>query len=85
MDQDIASYFKETYDFIESSDKIFIHCAAGVSRSAAILIAYLMKKNKKRYVDMFNLVKEKRSCINPNPKFVEDLKKYEVVLGIKEN
>jgi protein-tyrosine phosphatase len=43
----ISSLFDITYDFIEKSRKttnILIHCYAGISRSATVLIAYLMKK-----------------------------------------
>ena len=47
----IGRHFNEVYNFMESAmneskeNRIFIHCMAGVSRSATLLIAYLMKKN----------------------------------------
>ena len=42
----IIQYFNECILFIEGNDKIFIHCAAGMSRSPTIVIAYLMWKKK---------------------------------------
>lgn len=46
-----------------------MHCAAGVSRSASIVIAYLMRNNGMNYSDAFALVKNKRFVICPNHGF----------------
>ena len=43
----IICHFKECILFIEGKDKIFVHCAAGMSRSPTIVIAYIMWKRKK--------------------------------------
>ena len=46
----IKKYFQEGIEFIEnaleSGGCVFVHWAAGVSRSSTIVIAYLMKKMK---------------------------------------
>ena len=47
-----------------------IHCRHGVSRSASIVIGYLIKFKKLKYEDAFNFVKSKRNCINPNSNFI---------------
>lgn len=39
------------------SDIIYIHCYAGVSRSASLVISYLMKKEQKTFVEAFYEVK----------------------------
>ena len=78
--QNIFQYFKECIDFIESSKKIYIHCAAGASRSPTIVIAYIMWKEHKNYNDAFSFVKEKRSLIFPNFGFVQQLKLFERLL-----
>jgi len=52
--EDLLSHFDSCHDWIHSSLKdstdsnsaLLIHCAAGVSRSAAVTIAYLMKSRK---------------------------------------
>ena len=45
----IIQYFKDSIKFIEESDKVFVHCFAGVSRSATLVIAYFMWKERKPY------------------------------------
>lgn len=50
-----------------------IHCYAGVSRSAAIAIYYLMKILSYTYDDAFNYLKSVRDIIDPNDGFVSQL------------
>ena len=80
FNQNIEKYFDSTYDFIEKcismNKNILVHCHAGVSRSATILIAYFMRKNKMSYQEAYDFVKKSRDCINPNPDFVNALKNY---------
>ena len=45
---------------------VLVHCFAGVSRSASIIIAYLMKEKNNTYKEAFSFVKAKRSIIDPN-------------------
>ena len=58
-DENIFQYFKDCIQFIESAKKIYIHCMAGVSRSATIVIAYIMWKEHKSYYQAFLDVKYK--------------------------
>lgn len=48
----------------------------GVSRSAAVVIAYIMEKYGLCYEDAFSLVKSKRRFIGPNVGFVAQLKLF---------
>ena len=57
--------------------KIYVHCYAGISRSASFVIYYLMKYHKKTFDEAFKYVREKRYCIQPNASFVEQLKYLE--------
>jgi len=50
----------------DKNAKIFVHCAAGISRSASIVIYYLMKKYSLSYDDAFNNLKKVREIVNPN-------------------
>ena len=70
----IICHFKECILFIEGKDKIFVHCAAGMSRSPTIVIAYIMWKRKLRLNEAIKFVKEKRSIISPNDNFMNQLK-----------
>jgi protein-tyrosine phosphatase len=49
----------------------------GISRSASLVIAYLMRRYKYGYEKAYNKVKDRRKIINPNPGFVMQLKKYD--------
>jgi protein-tyrosine phosphatase len=51
-----------------------VHCKAGMSRSAALVIAYLMIEHKWPYEDAFTYVKKKRHIIAPNEGFVRQLR-----------
>jgi protein-tyrosine phosphatase len=80
----IQKHFDECFQFIEESkeknEKILVHCHAGRSRSATIVIAYLMKTQKMNLQDAIDHVKEKRKIIRPNEGFMEQLKNFEKYL-----
>ena len=78
----IIQYFKDSIKFIEESDKVFVHCFAGVSRSATLVIAYFMWKTKKPYNEVYEMVKKQR-LIGPNLGFRKQLLIFEQKL--KEN
>lgn len=84
--EDVESYnlsrhFEKATEFIERHRKnkrnVLIHCYAGVSRSATITIAYLMKNHKFSYIRAHDFVKNKRGCISPNVGFRVQLREYE--------
>jgi len=81
---DISSYLVEVFQFIESckekKGRIFIHCRSGDSRSAAFVIAYLMKSNQMSYETAFECVKIRRSSVQPNEGFKRSLLGYEATL-----
>ena len=83
-DVNIIKYFKESIEFIEKADKVFVHCLCGVSRSATIVIAYLMWKAHCSYYDAYFFVKSRRPFIDPNDGFVRQLKIFENLLKSNE-
>jgi dual specificity phosphatase 12 len=67
----ILIHLVKMIDFHLSCGKqVLVNCFAGVSRSATIVIAYLMYKNKWSFEDAITFVKSKRNIINPNYGFV---------------
>ena len=66
----ISEFFEEAYEFIEhcmeQNGTILIHCNAGASRSASILIYYIMRKKTLSLADAEAFVSCKRTCINPS-------------------
>jgi len=75
----IIDSFPKCFSFIEkafSNNKgILVHCNAGISRSASVVIGYLIHGGMS-FQDAFDLVKSKRSKIQPNPGFLKQLKNY---------
>ena len=56
---------------------VLVHCAMGKSRSATIIIAYLMVTNRLSLKEAYDYVKEKRPQIAPNPSYIKDLIEFE--------
>lgn len=78
--ENISRYFEDTYNYIAEGlemGNVYVHCFAGVSRSATIVISYLMKKFQWSLSQALALTKKKRKYINPNPGFMRQLRKYE--------
>lgn len=55
---------------------VLVHCNAGVSRAAAIIIGFLMYSEGLSFAMAFSVVKNARPAICPNSGFVEQLQKY---------
>ena len=75
-DENILKHFSKTLKFIQSAKKIYVHCWAGVSRSASFVIAYLIWQKKISFEQAFEEVKLKRNCINPNEGFIKQLNTF---------
>lgn len=56
---------------------VLVHCQQGISRSAAVVIAYLIYTHNMSYEAAFDLVRKKRACIKPNAGFVRALQEWE--------
>lgn len=76
----ISLYFEEIGEIIKKENIVLVNCAAGVSRSATIVIAYIMKYYKLDLKTAFLLVRKRRDRICPNKKFMECLLDYELSL-----
>lgn len=77
--EDILSHFDDTDIFIQdglSNGAVLVHCYFGISRSATVVIAYIMKKYGLTYPEAFEKVKLKRKVVCPNQGFVSQLKLY---------
>lgn len=61
-----------------------MHCGAGVSRSAALCIAYLMRRFTWPAQRAREHCKQRRSLVNPNQGFWRSLCAFEEQLGITE-
>lgn len=79
-DCNISLYFDEIADLINKQDTVLVHCVAGISRSATIVIAYLMKYYGLSLKDAFLFVRKRRNQICPNKEFMKYLFEYEFKL-----
>ncbi|KAL5021455.1 hypothetical protein ScPMuIL_000610 [Solemya velum] len=72
----MMQFFKLAADFIDKSlksgGKVYVHCVSGISRSATIVLTYLMLKCDKCLMDSVKIVREKRN-IFPNDGFIKQL------------
>lgn len=62
---------------MKQGTSVYVHCAAGVSRSASIVIAYLIKELHMSYDNAFSQLKACRPVIDPNNGFRKQLKAYD--------
>lgn len=71
--EDIISILYDVFDYFEDvreqNGRVFVHCCQGVSRSASLVIAYLMWREGQSFEDAFQYVKAARGVTNPNMGF----------------
>jgi hypothetical protein len=88
-DFDIRVIFARTNGFIrgcvERGEPVLVHCAWGVSRSAAVVIAYLMAFKRLSLREATALLRAARPCVRPNVGFRRYLRAYEQELAIYRN
>uniref|UniRef100_A0A3B4VR55 Dual specificity protein phosphatase n=1 Tax=Seriola dumerili TaxID=41447 RepID=A0A3B4VR55_SERDU len=79
----IQPFFRPAAQFIDSAlqknGKVFVHCAMGVSRSGALVLAYLMICRSLTLVDAIIAVRLNRD-IGPNSGFLEQLRQLDLSL-----
>lgn len=75
--EDISQFFEGSYNFIEKHIKernVLLHCAAGLSRSASCVIAYLMRKYGLTFDEAHKYLQVKRNLFGgPNDGFIKQL------------
>ena len=78
---DLKPYLEGVSAFIHNSLNsgrgVLVHCQQGVSRSTAIVIAYLIRYRGMTYDDAFSFVLHKRPCAKPNEGFVRALREWD--------
>ncbi|KAM6970721.1 dual specificity protein phosphatase 10 [Aplochiton taeniatus] len=79
--QNLRQYFEEVFEFIEEAHQsgrgVLVHCQAGVSRSATMVIAYLMKHTLMTMTDAYKYVRGRRPVVSPNLNFMGQLLEFE--------
>ncbi|XP_042567410.1 uncharacterized protein si:dkey-175m17.7 [Cyprinus carpio] len=83
INQNIRKKQKQLFSFFVSEEAhqcgrgVLVHCQAGVSRSATIVIAYLMKHTLMTMTDAYKYVRSRRPIVSPNLNFMGQLLEFE--------
>ncbi|CAF1128572.1 unnamed protein product, partial [Brachionus calyciflorus] len=81
LDYYIRHHFDEAFQVIDharlTNGKILVHCKKGKSRSATIIIAYLMSRYNWSFSYAYWFVKSRRMNINPNDNFLRLLYEFD--------
>ncbi|KAH9520257.1 dual specificity phosphatase 19 [Bulinus truncatus] len=76
----IIQGFQKAINFIDDARKangcVLVHCNAGISRSAAVVMAYLIKTERMTVNEAFSFLRSKRPAICPNPGFMIQLQNF---------
>ncbi|KAM3127150.1 hypothetical protein pb186bvf_020744 [Paramecium bursaria] len=79
----LEQYFDQVCQQVEKflqSQNILILSSKGLSRSATIVIAYLMNKIQIRFNDAFKFLRQIRASVAPNEGFLQQLITYDIQL-----
>lgn len=80
----LGEHFDQVADKIQleaaHGGRTLVHCKAGVSRSAALCMAYLMKHRQVSLLEAHGWLKARRPLVRPNRGFWEQLIRYEMEL-----
>ncbi|CAK81997.1 unnamed protein product (macronuclear) [Paramecium tetraurelia] len=80
----IRRHFEEAIHFIDEQRKtknVLVHCFVGVSRSATLVIAYLMQMYNYSLQVALTFLIGRRPQINPNPGFMQQLQQFDFELN----
>ncbi|KAL8597520.1 hypothetical protein ACOMHN_033391 [Nucella lapillus] len=86
-DHDLLQDLEECLKFVEEGRQqggVLVHCQAGASRSATVVIAYMMRTNSLSKVAALEFVRSRRSIVSPNDGFLQQLDLFEL-MGCKVN
>ena len=81
--EDLTPTFPKVFEYVSqerkshSKAKFLIHCEVGVSRSATLAIALLMKSEGKDFFETYRQVRLKRPGVLPNIGFASQLQRLE--------
>ncbi|EFC50813.1 mitogen-activated protein kinase phosphatase [Naegleria gruberi] len=82
---DIKQHFSQAIEYIKeckkNGEKVFVHCQKGISRSASIVLAYLIAEEGLTLQEAYNITKQARKFVKPNKGFSNQLGQFEMELN----
>ncbi|XP_056309670.1 dual specificity protein phosphatase 16 [Danio aesculapii] len=86
---DLLPWIPQALHFIDGAMSagcsVLVHCAAGISRSPALAVAYVMYSLKMDLDHAYRFVKERRPTISPNFNFLGQLQLFQGTLSLKNH
>ncbi|KAK1941876.1 putative rhodanese domain-containing dual specificity protein phosphatase [Phytophthora citrophthora] len=86
-EENIAQYFNAAYEFISQAQRstasdgkpcrVLVHCTQGISRSATLVILFVMRAYHWSLAQAYNFVRSGRGVVVPNEGFLRALMKEE--------
>lgn len=75
----LKQYFPEVCRYLDSNKdgNTLVHCQQGISRSATLCLAFMMRQLDTNFDDSFNMLRQRRHCVSPNFSFLGQLKAWE--------
>ena len=83
-DPRLSQYFDRAFDYIEQGKNVLVHCREGISRSATIVTAYLMRKNQWDVQSSLTHLKLFRPYISPHFFYLVELRHYQEKMRIPD-
>lgn len=86
IEEDIGRVFPEVFRFgttepvAATRSRLLVHCEVGVSRSATLAIAWVMKTDHMTFLDAYRKVRARRPEVLPNIGFASQLQRFEHAL-----
>ncbi|XP_074552795.1 uncharacterized protein LOC141809601 [Halichoeres trimaculatus] len=84
---DLLPWIPQALSFIDgamsSGASVLVHCAAGISRSPALAVAYIMYRMGLDLDQAYRFVKERRPSISPNFNFLGQLQYFQSTLSLQ--
>ncbi|KAH3767425.1 Dual specificity protein phosphatase [Pelomyxa schiedti] len=77
--EDLLGILPQALVFIDegmSEAGVVVHCAAGHSRSASVVIAWLISRKRMTFEDAWEALRKRRPCVCPNLGFQQQLQQF---------
>jgi len=81
--EDLFTHFETVFHFIECAKEqgsVLVHCYHGVSRSATLIISYLIRKYEITAENALFKMKKIRPAVQPNEGFMSQLRLYHILM-----
>jgi dual specificity MAP kinase phosphatase len=72
----LKQHFGKAIEFIENHETVLVHCHAGISRSATLCAAYLIKQHQWGATETVRFLQSKRQQVAPNFSFLGQLEVF---------